>query len=278
MKAMLIDCRPFAEYRLGHQYGACSLPATELFARMHELPQRSQILSLCGKTDDLKLAADYLLNRGYTVAEHIIWSNGLQKQLAASGELETGVSSAQLWQPAPLWRRFAKEIVPMHSIEVGRGLDIGCGAGRDMIYLAQQGWQMTGVDRSADSLQRVALLAKQTNVNVQTLQRDLEPNDASDPLLDVADDSFDLITVARYLHRPLFPVIKRLLRPGGILMYQTFMQGCEQTTIGRPRNPNFLLRPAELATEFGAGEIILDTVETLDDGRPVAAFVARLPL
>ena len=96
MNTVLIDCRPFAEYCLGHRYDACSIPATELVARMHELPQRSQILSLCGKTDDLKLAADYLLDRGYTVAERIIWTNDLSAQLAAGGALETGTSSAQL--------------------------------------------------------------------------------------------------------------------------------------------------------------------------------------
>ncbi len=276
MKPALLDCRPHAEYCDGHIRGACSLPATALFSRMHELPQRSRALSLCGKIDDLELAADYLLDRGYSVAERIIWTNDLQQRLMLSGELETGATSAQLWQPAPLWRRFVEDLVPAYGIEVGQGLDIACGAGRDMIYLAQQGWQMTGIDRSADSLQRVALLAQQAGVSVQTLQRDLEPVGISDPLADFTDESFDLITVGRYLHRPLFPAIRRLLRPGGVLLYQTFMLGCENTEIGRPRNPNFLLRPSELAAEFGSGEIILDTVEMLEDGRPVAAFVARL--
>lgn len=277
MKAALLDCRSYAEYCAGHLSGACSLPATELFERMHELPRRSRALRLCGKADDLTLATDYLLDRGYRVTEQIIWTSDLQQQLTASGELEIGTASAQLWQPAPLWRRFSEELAAAHNIPVGNGLDIACGAGRDMIYLAQQGWEMTGVDRSADSLQRVALLAQQAGVNVQTLQRDLEPADHSDPLSDLAQDSFDLITVGRYLHRPLFTVIKRLLRPGGVLLYQTFMLGCEQTAVGRPRNPNFLLRPGELAAEFMAGEILLDTVETLDDGRPVAAFLVRWP-
>ncbi|MGB1257848.1 MAG: class I SAM-dependent methyltransferase, partial [Thiolinea sp.] len=110
-------------------------------------------------------------------------------------------------------------------------------------------------------------------LKVRTLQRDLE--NTPDPFADFPDGSFDLICVARYLHRPLFPVIRRLLASGGVLLYQTFMQGCEQTAVGRPRNPDFLLRPGELAAEFADAEIILDQIETLDDGRPVAAFVAR---
>ena len=52
------------------------------------------------------------------------------------------------------------------------------------------------------------------------------------------------------------------------------MQGSEQ--FGSPRNPNFLLKPGELAQVFAGAEILLDAVETLDDGRPVSAFIARL--
>jgi hypothetical protein len=80
--------------------------------------------------------------------------------------------------------------------------------------------------------------------------------------------------VARYLHRPLFPWIKRLLKPGGIIIYQTFMQGCEK--FGSPRNPNFLLKPGELREIFMGAEIWLDEVEELEDGRPVAAFIAKV--
>lgn len=272
--AALIDCRPFAEYVAGHMRGACSLPAPELFERMHELPQRSRTLRLCGKTDDIEVAVNYLTDRGHDVVERIIWTADLQQQLAVKGELETGAVSAQLWQPTPLWQRFVEDIAPTNGIQMGKGMDIACGAGRDMVYLAQQGWQMTGIDRSEDSLRRAELLSRQLGVTVRTLQRDLETS--VDPFTDFADSSFALVTVGRYLYRPLFPVIRRLLQPGGVILYQTFMQGCENTAIGRPRNPNFLLKPGELAAEFSGAEMILDEVEQLADGRPVAAFVARL--
>jgi hypothetical protein len=51
------------------------------------------------------------------------------------------------------------------------------------------------------------------------------------------------------------------------------MQGAEQ--FGSPRNPNFLLKPNELAQIFAGSEIWLDDVEYLDDGRPVSAFICR---
>nr|CAA6827630.1 MAG: Methyltransferase type 11 [uncultured Thiotrichaceae bacterium] len=269
----LIDCRPLTAYCSGHIQGACSLPAGQLFERMHELPKRQQPLTLCGTEQDLAAAMDYLIDRGHTVAEQIIWTDQLKQQLVSEGLLETGSESAQLWQPAPLWQRFVEEIAPNNNIQVGKGLDIACGAGRDMVYLAKQGWQMTGIDRSEDSLQRVAVLAKHSGVEVETQQFDLETG--ADPFTSFEDEGFDLITVGRYLHRPLFPYIKRLLKPGGTMIYQTFMQGCENTEIGRPRNPAFLLKSGELGEIFADFDILLDKVEVLEDGRPVAAFIAR---
>ena len=55
------------------------------------------------------------------------------------------------------------------------------------------------------------------------------------------------------------------------------MQGCENTAIGRPRNPKFLLAPNELAEQFKGFELLLDELELLEDGRPVSAFIARKP-
>lgn len=270
---VLIDCRPLAAYCTGHIKGACSLPAEQLFERMHELPKRQRALTLCGTEQDLAAAMTYLIDRGHTVTEQIIWTDQLKQQLAATGQLETGSRSAQFWQPAPLWQRFVEEIAPANHIQPGRGLDIACGAGRDMVYLAQHGWQMTGVDRSEDALQRVAVLAEHSGVDVETLQCDLETG--SDPFTAFGEGGFDLVSVARYLHRPLFPYLKKLLKPGGIIIYQTFIQGCENTPVGRPRNPAFLLKEGELAATFADYDILLDEVEILEDGRPVAAFIAK---
>ena len=72
------------------------------------------------------------------------------------------------------------------------------------------------------------------------------------------------------------PLLPSLLAPGGVLLYQTFMQGSEQ--FGSPRNPNYLLRPHELAQTFAELAILLDEVEYLEDGRPLSAFIARRPL
>ncbi len=52
------------------------------------------------------------------------------------------------------------------------------------------------------------------------------------------------VVVTNYLHRPLFPRLLESVLPGGVLIYETFAVGNE--AYGRPRNPDFLLKPGEL--------------------------------
>jgi hypothetical protein len=54
--------------------------------------------------------------------------------------------------------------------------------------------------------------------------------------------------VVHYLHRPLLPLLATALAEGGLLIYETFARGNER--YGRPRNPDFLLRPRELLDEY----------------------------
>lgn len=276
MPIPLIDCRSADAYCQGHRRGATSLPAAEMPERMHELPKATQPLALCGDTVSLREASEFLARKGYQVVEQIEWTRQLLAELQAQGNLETGEHSRRLWQPAPLIERFVQDIAPVHGIMPGKGLDLACGAGRDMVYFAVNGWDMTGIDYNEDALQRAQALAASQAVSIRTECLDMETG--ANPFTAYAPASFDLICVARYLHRPLFPWMQGILKPGGVVIYQTFMQGCENSEIGRPRNPNFLLRPGELAEHFAGFEILLDEVETLADGRPVSAFICRQPL
>lgn len=267
----LLDCRPLAVFCAGHAAGAVCIPAAELRARMHELPDPSVPLRLCG--DDLSLAAasGFLVGKGYAVLEQIRCDAAWEASLRATGRWETGNPKRRLWQPSPLVQQFVQEYMPRYGIVAGKGMDAACGAGRDAVYLALHGWHMVGIDYRQDALQRVAQLAAAQGVQVQTVLRDLEAGD--DPFAEWADGGLDLVCVVRYLHRPLFPYLRRLLKPGGVLLYQTFLVGAER--FGSPRNPNYLLQPGELTARCAGAEILLDTVHVLEDGRPLAAFIAR---
>ena len=78
------------------------------------------------------------------------------------------------------------------------------------------------------------------NELAQIIEADLEDGSAW-PL---ADRQFDLFVVANYLWRPILAHIVGAVAPGGMLLYETFAAGNE--SFGRPRNPDFLLRPGEL--------------------------------
>ena len=67
-------------------------------------------------------------------------------------------------------------------------------------------------------------------------------------------ERFEGIVVTNYLHRPLFPMLKKSLAEGGVLIYETFMAGNER--YGRPSNPAFLLEPGELLAIFGDLQVL----------------------
>ena len=111
-------------------------------------------------------------------------------------------------------------------------LDVACGHGRHAHWLAVAGHAVTAVDRDPALLAPLAGLAA-------TLQADLE----ADPW-PLPGRQFDAVVVTNYLWRPLFPALKAAVAPGGLLIYETF--ALAQAALGRPRRPEFLLRPGEL--------------------------------
>jgi SAM-dependent methyltransferase len=122
----------------------------------------------------------------------------------------------------------------------GRVLDLAAGAGRHVTVLRQAGYQVVAVDRNANLLKT----AFAGDGLCEIKEMDLE--DGGPWRL---GGGYDGIVVANYLHRPLLPSLADALAPGGVLIYATFMLGNER--LGRPTNPDFLLRPGELMTVFG---------------------------
>jgi len=114
-------------------------------------------------------------------------------------------------------------------------LDVACGGGRHLRHFHSLGRTVTGVDRD---LSGVADLAG--GAGIELIQADLEA-DGPWPL---GDRQFAVVVVTNYLWRKLLPALVGAVGPGGWLIYETFAEG--QARYGRPRNPDFLLRPGEL--------------------------------
>lgn len=152
----------------------------------------------------------------------------------------------------------------------GEVLDLACGAGRNALYMAEQGFSTRGCDRSEESLAILAERAAGRGLTIDRFVLDLEATE--NPLED--RERYGAILVFRYLHRPLFPNLIDALKPGGILIYETFTT--LQPQFGRPKNPLFLLKPGELP-ELCKGLELLYSWEGVEDEpqRAVAQFIGR---
>lgn len=123
--------------------------------------------------------------------------------------------------------RFAAQLPP-----ASRVLDLACGSGRHAKALITRGHKVTAVDKDGAALANLPVVAERVPADLETRPWPL------------AGRTFDLVLVTHYLWRPLLPHILASVAPGGWLIYETFAAGNE--TIGRPSNPDFLLRPGEL--------------------------------
>jgi tellurite methyltransferase len=125
----------------------------------------------------------------------------------------------------------------------GRTLDIACGSGRNAAFLAAAGHRVIAID-----VARAAL---------RTARRRVSPIDVAQIDLDDAafrPRSLDNVIMIDFLDRRLFGPIVEWLRPGGVLLVDTFL--IDQREVGHPRNPAFLLEHGELRERFAAERIL----------------------
>jgi len=143
-------------------------------------------------------------------------------------------------------------------------LDLACGSGRHVQWLAARGCRVTAVDRDAQALAPLSAVA-------ETVVADLEAGPWPLP-----GRRFEAVLVTNYLWRPLFPALRAALADGGVLVYETFARG--QESYGRPSRPEFLLAPGELLSA-AAGLHVLAYEDGLLDGPPrrVQRIVAVAP-
>ena len=170
-------------------------------------------------------------------------------------------------EPSPILVEALEGIAP------GRALDLGAGAGRNALYLAQEGWSVTAIDSSKRAVELASMRARQMGVRLESLAIDLEGD-----TVPVEDASFDLVLMFFYMQRDLFPRIKKWLKPGGLFV------AAIHTVDDRPgihaMNAAHLLDRGELAEAFSDFEIVSSREGDPRDGmhrRMTAELVARKP-
>jgi SAM-dependent methyltransferase len=148
----------------------------------------------------------------------------------------------------------------------GRALDVACGAGRNALFLAANGYSVTALDISGIALERGRRSAEERALSIEWLRGDLD--DYVESVLPSA--KFDLIVWVRYIHDTLMPSLIARLDDGGMLLCEQHLTTAAQ--VAGPTSPQFRLAPGALERS-AAGLAILYSHEGLvvdPDGRTVA--------
>jgi len=119
----------------------------------------------------------------------------------------------------------------------GDALDVAAGRGRNALALARAGMRVVAVDFSSEAMRLLAATARAARVAIWPVVANLDS-------FHLKDESLDAIVNINFLDRALFPDFVRALRPGGVLIADTFL--VDQAAIGHPRDPRFLLGHGEL--------------------------------
>lgn len=119
-----------------------------------------------------------------------------------------------------------------------RALDLAAGLGGNSIYLADQGFDVDAVDISDVAVGRL----KGRHPRVTPICADLDQ-------YAISVQTYDLILNIHFLNRRLFPLIMEGLKPGGVLIMETFLEGDPQEA-RETTCRDYLLRPNELLHAF----------------------------
>jgi 2-polyprenyl-3-methyl-5-hydroxy-6-metoxy-1,4-benzoquinol methylase len=113
----------------------------------------------------------------------------------------------------------------------GKALDIAAGEGRNAIFLAQQGFEVDAVDISEKGLKKARRFAREKGVKINTFLIDLDK-------YAIGREQYDLIANFYFLKRRLIPRIKKGLKKGGKVIFQTYLLEHRALGTGGPKQAN----------------------------------------
>jgi SAM-dependent methyltransferase len=163
--------------------------------------------------------------------------------------------------PTKLVIEVAEKLAP------GSAIDLACGTGRNALYLAERGWDITAIDGSETAIEVMKQRSAARGIHVKAKVADLTASDFT-----MAPNAFDLILIAYYLQRDLFAKVKAAVRPGGLVVAIAHMpESAEDWSEKRAA-------PGELKAFFNDWELLWEYEGASRDPvhhRPVAEIVAR---
>ena len=285
-----MDTRPQAAFEARHVVGSTHFDSVE-FDRLIELPAKAMdpdIGLVCPDNDDARAAAVDWLKKGlYDCRLAVKESEVDWDALTAAGLVESGSTSRRLWSASPTLEACAELLdaqVLAPALASGRrpiALDLGSGAGRDAIFLAQRGWSVHAVDYVDSICKKLQRFAARQRVEslVSSEFMDLLPKNNEDAVGWLLQSrAWDLVNVSRFMHRRVLESLCRYLAPGSWLAIHHFLAGAVSRT-GRNFKDQKTLEVGELpewfGPQYGFDPPSMHVNHWLPDGRPVVSFVVR---
>jgi|ERR1051326_2253792 2-polyprenyl-3-methyl-5-hydroxy-6-metoxy-1,4-benzoquinol methylase len=164
--------------------------------------------------DPLKLYRDYLKTQGFSQNDidtqiRIVEERGRQLEVQRWNRILTADKPIFNVNPNAFLVEMTKDRKP------GTALDVGMGQGRNAIWLAQQGWNVTGFDPADKAVALANQTAAKLGVHLQTEVKDSES-------FDFGENRWDLILICYAGGRDLTARVERALKPHGILVIEAF--------------------------------------------------------
>ncbi|OUR98904.1 hypothetical protein A9Q84_05690 [Halobacteriovorax marinus] len=148
-------------------------------------------------------------------------------------------------------------------------LDVGMGEGRNAVFLARKGYNITGVDISAVAVRKSRRLAAEYGIRINTVVSSMEDFKAKRA-------SYDAILVFYYVDRKLNRKLIQWLKPGGLLIYESHTKRQKKVPGNEKYEDKYLLKERELLGMF-PGLRVLKYEEPLHLGEYTSSIILQKP-
>ena len=151
----------------------------------------------------------------------------------------------------------------------GKALDIAMGEGRNALYLSAQGFEVEGLEKDEEAIAACLAAAKSRCLKLIARTVDLEDYHLN-------RERYDLIICFYYLQRSLIPQIRESLKPGGMVVYETFLID-NHLQFGHPKHREYCFEHNELLNFFRDLRVLYYREGMIEDRLAAAQIIAQKP-
>jgi 2-polyprenyl-3-methyl-5-hydroxy-6-metoxy-1,4-benzoquinol methylase len=148
-------------------------------------------------------------------------------------------------------------------------LDVGMGGGRNAVFLARKGYNVTGLEANKKLSVRATELAEEFGVRINIVNGKVKDHNPNQVL-------YDAIICFYYVDRTLHEKLMSWLRPGGILIYESYTERQLKTSYSEKLGKSFLLKEGELLELFPKMRI-LKYEEPIHQNDFIASIILQKP-